>query len=57
MGSERQTISDKVKTVKLVGNIIDWVFWNTTGVIFIEYLEKCKIIIGKHCAIWLDQVQ
>ena len=36
----------KAKTVKLSGKVMERVFWDANEIIFIDYLEKRRTIIG-----------
>jgi hypothetical protein len=38
----------KVKTVPSAGKVMTTVFWNSKGIIFIDYLERGRTITGQH---------
>ena len=40
----------KAKTVLLAGKVMATVFWDSQGVIYIDYLEKGKTVIGLYYA-------
>ena len=46
----RRRAPKKVKTVLSAGKVMATVFWDSQGVIYIDYLEKGKTITGLHYA-------
>ncbi|GFU60616.1 histone-lysine N-methyltransferase SETMAR [Trichonephila clavipes] len=47
----------KVETVFSAGKVMTTVFWNSHGVILIDYLQKGKPITGAYYASLLDKVK
>ncbi|XP_014486145.1 PREDICTED: histone-lysine N-methyltransferase SETMAR-like [Dinoponera quadriceps] len=45
----------KAKTVSSAGNVTATVFWDSQGVIFIDYLEKSRTVTGTYYATLLDR--
>ena len=46
----------KAKTVKSAGKVMATVFWDSRGIIFIDYLEKGETITGAYYASLLDRL-
>ena len=46
----------KAKTVHSAGKVMATVFWDSSGIIFIDYLEKGKTITGEYYATLLNQL-
>ena len=44
----------KAKTVPSAGRVMATIFWDSHGVISIDYLQKGKTITGDYCASLLD---
>lgn len=47
----------KAKTVPSAGKIMATVFWDSQGIIFIDYLEKGKTITGAYYSSLLDRLK
>ena len=46
----------KAKTVLSAGKVMATVFWNSQGIILVDYLEKGKTITGAYYATLLDRL-
>ena len=47
----------KAKTVFLAGKVMETVFWDSRGVILIDYLQKGKTITGAYYTSLLDKLK
>jgi histone-lysine N-methyltransferase SETMAR len=52
-----ETALKKTKTVSLTGKVMTTVFWDSHGILLIDYLEKCISIIGVYYAPLLDKLK
>jgi hypothetical protein len=46
--SGQKPVVQRQRSVPSVGNVMASVFWDTEGILFIDYLEKSKTIIGEY---------
>lgn len=54
---KRDSAPKKAKTVPSAGKVMATVFWDSQGIIFIDYLEKSKSITGVYYSSLLDRLR
>ncbi|MCP6559131.1 hypothetical protein NL501_28330, partial [Klebsiella pneumoniae] len=47
----------KAKTILSAGKVMATVFWDSQGILFIDYLEKGKTITGAYYSLLLDRLK
>ena len=47
--------AEKAKTVPSASNVMDTIFWDSHGIILIDYLQKGRTITGRYYASLLDR--
>ena len=50
-----ESVPKKAKTVLSAGKVMATIFWDSHGIVLIDYLQKRKTITGEHYASLLDR--